>query len=69
MVLSLFLFFGFIYVRMYFNLFQTREKGKSLLREIYKRRSSMDASGGATDLSGLDISPITLFQEPNNTIT
>ena len=49
---------------MYFNLFQTREKGKSLLREIYKRRSSMDASGGATDLSGLDISPITLFQEP-----
>ena len=48
---------------------QTREKGKSLLREIYKRHSSNDSSVGkgstAADLSGLelDISPISLFQE------
>lgn len=48
----------------------TREKGKSLLREIYKRHSTVDSSSGkgiaAADLSALefDISPISLFQEP-----
>ncbi|XP_065919485.1 cell division cycle protein 23 homolog [Dysidea avara] len=47
----------------------TREKGKSLLREIYKRHGSIDSTVGkgiaAADLSGLelDISPISLFQE------